>query len=158
VADNADDLLITSQITPNTPGQRFLVVRVDDTRRPAPAPVTGVVASLDDGADVAMVHGNDGLWTASVGIPRAGPLLVHVAVSRPSMPVAVVATQWTVAPIPGTQAGGPTLTRFVALAITGLVVSWLLLLLLEHALGTRRREGATDAESAADELSEPVSV
>jgi copper transport protein len=158
VADSADDLLVSSQISPNTPGQRFLVVRVDDTRRPAPAPVTGVVASLDDGADVAMVHGDDGLWTASVAVPRSGPLLVHVAISRPSMPVAVVATQWTVAPIPGTEAGGPTLTRFVALAITGLVVSWLLLLLLENALGTRRREGATVAEATADELAEPVSV
>jgi copper transport protein len=158
VADSADDLLISSQISPNTPGQRFLVVRVDDTRRPAPAPVTGVVASLDDGADVAMVRGDDGLWTASVSVPRSGPLLVHVAVARPSMPVAVAATQWTVAPIPGTQAGGPTLTRFVALAITGLVVSWLLLLLLENALGRRRRAGATVAEAAQDELSEPVSV
>jgi copper transport protein len=158
VADTSDDLLISSQINPNTPGQRFLVVRVDNTRRPAPAAVTGVVASLGDGSDVPMVRGDDGLWTASVSVPRPGPLLVHVTVSRPGMPVAAVSTQWTVAPIPGTEAGGPALTRFVALAILALVVSWLLVLLVESTIRTRRRDGASAQDELPAEAAEPVSV
>jgi copper transport protein len=158
VADSADDLLISSQIDPNTPGQRFLVVRVDNTRRPAPAPVTGVVASMADGPDVAMTRGEDGLWTATVSIPEPGPVLVHVAVSRPQLPTAVVATQWNVGPVPGTQAGGPTLTRFVALAIAGLVVSWLLVLLVEAMVGGRRREVVAPGEELVSEDAESVSV
>ena len=163
IADSADDLLVSSQIDPNTPGQRFLVVRVDDTRRPAPAPVSGVVASLGDGPDLAMTRGDDGLWTASVSVAESGPVLVHVAVSRADMPVAVVATEWTVGPVPGTQAGGPTLTRFVVIAIAGLVVTWLLVLLVEAAIGTRRRrdepvadEAVAEAGSAEDAESVPV--
>jgi len=173
ISDTADDLLVSTQIDPNTPGQRFLVIRVDNTRRPAPAPITGVVASLGDTADVAMTRGDDGLWTASVSVPQSGPVLVHVAVTRPDMPVAVVSTSWTVAPRPGTQSGGPTLTPFVASAIGGLVVSWLLLLLLENTVGRRRRgpapsdevpedEAANDEaakdEAVENELSQPASV
>jgi hypothetical protein len=116
------------------------------------------VASLGDGPDIAMTRGDDGLWTASVSVAESGPVLVHVAVSRPAMPVAVVATEWTVGPVPGTQAGGPTLTRFVAVAIAGLVVSWLLVLILEAAIGTRRRDGAPNDEETATEDVESVPV
>jgi hypothetical protein len=102
-----------------------------------------------------MTRGDDGLWTASVSVAESGPVLVHVAVSRPGMPVAAVATEWTVGPVPGTQAGGPTLTRVVVIGIAGLVVTWLLVLLVEAAIGTRRRDDepvdasplAEDAES-----------
>ena len=100
-----------------------------------------------------MTRGDDGLWTASVSIAESGPVLVHVAVSRPAMPVAVVATEWTVGPVPGTEAGGPTLTRFVVIAIAGLVVSWLLVLILEAAIGTRRRRDAlTDQDTPAEDV------
>ncbi len=151
VSASADDLLVTAQIDPNTPGTRFVVVRVDDTRRPAPAAVTGVTVAIGDGVARTMLRGQDGLWATSVEIAESGPTSLDVVVTRPGMTDAVVTTSWTVAPRPGALTGGSPLTRYVALIIAGLVVSWLLVLALEGVVPRRRRD---DADSLADP--EPV--
>jgi copper transport protein len=131
---NADDVLVSVEIDPNTPGTRFLVVRVADTRRPAPAPVTAVVATVgaDPAAPLAKI--GDGSWALKLDVTSPGPREVQVQVTRPGMPVANASTVWTVAPTPGTLAGGSTLFAPVSFAIAGLLALTLLGILLEYAL------------------------
>jgi len=149
-AVQADDLLVSAQIDPNTPGNRFLVVRTDDTRRPAPGKVTAVSASVGDGDVQPLVQGKDGMWTTSVTIANPGLTSFQVTVTRPGLSNAVATISWTVAPIPGTQAGGSPLTRYVAVAIAGLVTAWLLVLLLEGAVCPRRRSAGDDSDTDID--------
>jgi len=140
------DLLVSAQIDPNTPGDRFLVVRTDDTRRPAPGKVTAISASVGDGDVKSLVQGTDGLWTTSVAITDPGVTSFHITVTRPGLSVAQATISWTVAPVPGTQAGGSPLTRYVAVAIAGLIVTWLLVLLVEGVVRPRRRDDADDLD------------
>ncbi len=135
----SDDLLVSAQIVPNTPGNRFLVVRTDDTRRPAPGKVTAVSASVGDGDIASLAQGNDGQWTRSVLVATPGATTFQITVTRPGLPDTLATLSWTVAPVPGTQVGGSPLNRYVALAIAGLIVTWLLVLLLEGVVRPRRR-------------------
>jgi hypothetical protein len=135
----SDDLLVSAQIVPNTPGNRFLVVRTDDTRRPAPGKVTAVSASVGDGDIASLAQGNDGQWTRSVLVASPGATTFQITVTRPGLPDTLATLSWTVAPVPGTQVGGSPLNRYVALAIAGLIVTWLLVLLLEGVVRPRRR-------------------
>ncbi|MBI1378197.1 MAG: hypothetical protein GC157_12040 [Frankiales bacterium] len=151
-ATQVDDLLVSASIDPNTPGTRFLVVRVDNVRRPAPAPVTAVSAAVGDGDLVPLTRGEDGQWTTSVSVPAAGPLSLTAVVSRPGMPDAVADTTWTVGPTPGEYAGGSPLTLYVAGAIAGLLGAWLLLLLVEGYLRPRESETAVGADELAEQL------
>jgi copper transport protein len=151
---SADDLLVSAQVVPNTPGDRFLVARVDDTRRPAPAVVTGVAASLGSAAAAPLVLGKDGFWTATVHVPDSGPTQLRVVVSRPGMDDAAAVTTWTVAPVPGTAVGGSPLTRYVAIAIAGLVTAWLLVLLVEGLAIPRRRVDEEELTGAQTEIRE----
>jgi copper transport protein len=159
VSASADDLLVTAQIDPNTPGTRFLVVRVDDTRRPAPAAITQVTVAIADGVTRTLLRGRDGLWTTSVDIAEAGPTSLHVVVTRPGMADATATSTWTVAPRPGEMVGGSPLTRYVAAAIAGLLVAWLLVLILEGVvLPGRRSDGDAESAQDAEQLAEPVGV
>ena len=135
----SDDLLVSAQIVPNTPGNRFLVVRTDDTRRPAPGKVTAVSASVGDGDIASLAQGTDGQWTRSVLVASPGATSFQITVTRPGLPDTLATLSWTVAPVPGTQVGGSALNRYVALAIAGLIVTWLLVLLLEGVVRPRRR-------------------
>jgi copper transport protein len=137
-AEQADDLLVSAQIDPNSPGTRFLVVKVDDTRRPSPGPITGVVASVGTSPLEPLERGDDGLWTGRIDVTDPGPTSIHVEVSRDDFPVAVANTTWTVAPTPGTLDGGAPLTGYIAVAIAGLVATTLLVLIVEGFTGRRR--------------------
>jgi copper transport protein len=139
VAVGADDLLVSFQIDPNTPGTRFVVVRVDNTRKPAPAPVTGVSVDVGTGVPIALVKGKDNLWTGGVEVTDPGPTDVSVSVTRPGFPVAIANTSWVVSPTPGTLDGGPSLTGLVTVLIVGLVAAWLLVLLIEGWRSSRRK-------------------
>lgn len=152
-ATQGDDLLVSTEIDPNSPGNRFLVVRVDSVRRPAPAPVTGVSAQWAGGAVQQLTQGNDGVWTGSVLVKDIGPTGVSVTVTRTGLPDVEIATTWTVAPLPGTYAGGPPISRYVALAIGGLVGAWLLLLVVEGLLLPRREEESADSVLAVGDAS-----
>ena len=162
---NADDLLVSVQIDPNTPGTRFLVVRVADTRRPAPSPVSGVTAAVGSDPAAALTKVGDGSWALKLDVTAPGPREVQVQVTRPGMPVANANTVWTVAPTPGTLDGGPSLAAPVTFAIAALLAMTLLGILLEYALAdvdleVTRRTGrtfgrqrrATDDEDAEDSL------
>ena len=151
-ATQGDDLLVSTEIDPNSPGNRFLVVHVDSVRRPAPAPVTGVRAQWADGDVQQLTKGADGVWTGSVFVADIGPSNVAVTVSRAGLPDVEVATTWTVAPLPGTYAGGPPIARYVAMAIGALVGAWLLLLVVEGLLLTRREEEPVADQVEVDEL------
>ncbi len=146
---NADDLLVSVQVDPNTPGSRFLVVKVDDTRRPSPGKVIGVKASLGDNDPQPLVQGADGLWTTRVDVTEPGPTAVHVAVARDGLPVAVANSTWTVAPTPGTLEGGSTLTVYVWLLIGGLVALSLLGLVIEGFVTRREKiDGDVDVDGS----------
>jgi copper transport protein len=146
----ADDLLVSAQIDPNTPGNRFLVVRVDDTRRPAPGVVSAVEAVVGDGDVASLVRGKDGLWTTSTSITEPGLTSFQVTAHRAGLPDAVATLSWTVAPVPGTQIGGSPLNRYVAVAIAGLIVTWLLVLLVEGVVRPRRRAQDGDVHDDVD--------
>ena len=142
----ADDLLVSLGIDPNFPGTRFFVVRVADTRRPAPAPVTAVTATVGAMTPTPMQHLSDGSWSIKVDVSQPGPRAVHVDVARAGLPVASATTTWTVAPTPGTLSGGGGLAGLVTLALIVLVVATLLGVVLEYLLATvdvdvRRRMG-----------------
>jgi len=139
VAVVADDLLVSFQINPNTPGTRFVVVRVDNTRRPAPAPIAGVSVDVGTGTPLTLTQGKDNLWTGGVEITEPGPSDLSISVTRPGLPVAIANTSWVVSPTPGTLAGGPSLTGLVTVLIVGLVAAWLLVLLVEGWRSSRRK-------------------
>jgi len=154
---NADDLLVSVQVDPNTPGSRFLVVKVDDTRRPSPGKVVGVKASLGDKDPQPLVQGADGLWTTRVDVTEPGPTAVHVAVARDGLPVAVANSTWTVAPTPGTLEGGAALTLYVWLLIGALVALSLLGLVIEGFV-LRRDNSHGDADVDGSDPRESVNV
>jgi copper transport protein len=86
------DLTISASLQPARPGANLVQVRVLETRRPAPGPVTGLTMTLvgADGATVAQRSGvpADGLveWT-DLDLPNPGSYRIEVAVSRPAAPV-----------------------------------------------------------------------
>ncbi len=160
---NADDLLVSVRVDPNTPGSRFLVIRVDNTRRPSPGEIIGVKAALGADAPVALEKAADGLWTTRIDVTSAGPQAIHVEVSRPQLPVAIANSTWTVAPTRGTLVGGAALGAYIGIAIAGLVSLTLLGLVLEGFLGRRRvadADGELDSDSSPSDPDdrEPVSV
>jgi hypothetical protein len=157
VAMPAEDLFITATIDPNVPGSRFLVVHVTDTRRPAPAEVTSVLATWDQDGSVPLVKGEDGAWSARVHVVSDGPHTLRVTAVRPGLADAAGVTEWTVASIPGTREGGATLTPFVVGAIAVLVSVALLGIVLEYVLvGSRRRDDQEDQGEGTPKAREPV--
>ena len=150
---DADDLLVSVQIAPNTPGTRFLVVRVDNTRRPAPGPIQAVKARFGSSGLLDLKQGTDGLWTTNVDVTEPGPTAIHVEVTRPLLPLAVANNTWTVGPTPGTYEGGSSLTGYVGAAIGGLIGLTLIGILVEGVSRGRRRDddepGATKPDSGA---------
>lgn len=147
---DADDLLVSVQIQPNTPGTRFLVVRVDNTRRPAPGPITDVKARFGNSSLLDLKQGSDGLWTTNIDVNEPGPTAIHVEVSRPLLPLAVANNTWTVAPTPGTYEGGAPLTGYVGAAIGGLVGLTLIGVLAEGVVRRRRDDEPEGTETASD--------
>jgi copper transport protein len=121
-----DDLLVNVSTTPNRPGQSFLLVEVNSTRRPQPAPVVGVRLTLAGARPVPAVAQPDGSWLGPAQIlPRPGPVRIEVRVLRPGLPDAVAEVDWVVAALPGTYRGGrplTDLTRWALLLIPLLVV------------------------------------
>lgn len=150
---DADDLLVSVQIAPNTPGTRFLVVRVDNTRRPAPGAILDVKARFGESGLLNLKQGTDGLWTTNIDVTEPGPTAIHVEVKRPLLPLAVANNTWTVGPTPGTYEGGSSLTGYVGAAIGGLVGLTLIGILAEGIFRGRRQEddeaGATRPDSGA---------
>jgi copper transport protein len=103
VSGQAADLVDTVAIRPNRPGRNIVSVTVSDTRRPAPAPVTGVSVLLRGPDGSQRVHpvtrGPDG-WTVAVDdIRTAGDWSVSVTVMREGLTPATDVHRWAVAPL-----------------------------------------------------------
>jgi copper transport protein len=107
VSGQAADLVDTVRIRPNRPGRNVVTVTLADTRRPAPAPVTGVSVLLTGPDGTRRVHPvtrtTDG-WVVTVDdIRAAGDWRVSVTVMRDGLSPVTDAHVWAVAP-PATAA------------------------------------------------------
>jgi copper transport protein len=76
------DLQVSAGLSPNRPGSAVAVVDVFDTRRPAPAPITGVAVSLGATRPVEAEPVGDGHWSAPLSASRAGVTSLRVVVQR----------------------------------------------------------------------------
>lgn len=101
VGRQVGDLQVAVDLSPNRQGAAVAVVDVFDTRRPAPAPVTGVDVRLAGARPVAADRLADGHWSAPVTIGTTGTTHVSVTVLRAGLTPASADFAWTV---PGRQA------------------------------------------------------
>ena len=134
VTGQVADLVDTVAVRPNRPGRNIVSITIDDTRRPAPAAVTGVSLMLrgPDGTQAVypVTRGPDG-WTVAVDTIRSpGAWTVSVTVLRDGLPPVTNAHQWPVPP--ATQTGDAVLVSSAPLQP---VISWLALLLALGLLG-----------------------
>jgi copper transport protein len=100
VTGEVADLVDTVTVRPNRPGRNIVSITVDDTRRPAPAAITGVSLMLrgPDGSEAVypVIRGQDA-WTVAVdGIRSPGDWTVSVTVMRDGLPPATNAHKWLV--------------------------------------------------------------
>ncbi len=97
------DLELSMAIRPNLPGQNVAIVRVSNSRQPAPAQVTGVgiaAAGSPGGTTTATPIGDD-QWSVPLTLTESGPGTVHVTVVRPGMSTTTGAVGWTTGWPPG---------------------------------------------------------
>jgi copper transport protein len=95
----AGDLAVRVSLSPNRPGPSWLSVDVHDTRRPAPAPITGVSITGADGGTagaVAMQRHDADRWDAGAVTLRAGAAAFVLSVERAGLPDATTSVPWTV--------------------------------------------------------------
>jgi copper transport protein len=102
VSGQAADLVDAVAIRPNRPGRNVVTITVNDTRRPALAPVGGVSVVLRGPDGTQAVHpvtrGSDGVWSVAVDdIRTAGRWQVSVTVLRPGLAAVTDAHAWAVA-------------------------------------------------------------
>jgi copper transport protein len=100
VSGQAADLVDTLAVRPNRPGRNVVSITVDDTRRPAPAPITGVSLQLvapDGTATVRPVNRDGAGWTAAIDDIRApGTWRIGVTVLRQGLSPATDLHSWEV--------------------------------------------------------------
>ncbi|MEP6798218.1 MAG: copper resistance protein CopC [Lapillicoccus sp.] len=97
------DLELSVAIRPNLPGQNVAIVRVSSSRRPAPAPVTGVAiaaAGSPGGTATATPIGDD-QWSVPLTLTESGPGTVRVSIVRTGMSTTTGAVGWTTGWPPG---------------------------------------------------------
>ena len=120
LTESADDLVLTASLGPAVPGANFATVRVMDTRRPAPAPISRVLVTVGDAAPLAAVRqGTPCDWpcvaevdwvVSSSAITHSGPWPLTVDVERTGLPTLSRTFVWNVAPAPGQEQGGAALS------------------------------------------------
>lgn len=103
IAAQTEDLFLTADLSPNTVGQSWLRVGVDQTRRPVPAPVTGVSVTLTDPSGAAVPArelrptGQQDRWELpQVDLGTPGTWQLRLAAHRPGRPDVVWDETWTV--------------------------------------------------------------
>ena len=90
------DLQVGLGLSPNQPGRTVALVEVYDTRRPAPAPVTGVDVALGTGRPTPAAPLGDGRWSAPLSAGHPGSVTLHVIVHRSGLRDARTSLRWTV--------------------------------------------------------------
>ena len=125
------DLEVSAGVSPNRPGSAIAVVDVFNTRRPAPAPITGVTVSLPNLAPVQAQPLDDGHWSVPVTASRAGTTSIRVRVQRAGEPDVTGRLPWTVGtgrlPRPATISQAPLqpwLLRAAAALAAALIALW----------------------------------
>lgn len=108
VAGEQDGLVESVTVSPNLAGRNFVEVRVFNSRRPAPAPVSAVGLTIlgpaGESLKTAAHQSPDGGWAAPLDvIDRAGPWLVTLVVERRGSAPVTTRYTWTVAG----RIGGP---------------------------------------------------
>jgi copper transport protein len=148
VSGQVADLIDTVTIRPNRPGRNVVTIVVSDTRRPAPAPFSGVTVSLSGPDGTRKVHpvtrGAEG-WTLTVDdIRTAGDWNVAVTVMRNGLSPVTSVHNWAVphsgqtAPVVVSSAAlQPWLTILAGVGTAAVVIGALVL-----ALRRRRRVAA----------------
>lgn len=158
----ADDLVESIRVTPNTPGgANFVTVQIFDTRRPAPGPVTEVTVTLR-GTDGTLVTGTaqpagNGSYVLPSDRLTAGQWYITVTVARVGLPPAVTGTDWELLgpsvnrqPVVSRQPLAPVLDG-IALALLGVSV----LTALAVALWRRRRAQPAAPDPSTEAQPEP---
>lgn len=101
------DLQEELTLRPNLPGPNVAVLRVADSRRPSPGPVSAVSLGVVDASGrttlVPATPLGDGRWSASVSLPQWGRSTVRSVVQRRGVEAVTTGDlDWTVAAPPGT--------------------------------------------------------
>jgi copper transport protein len=112
-------------------GPNFVAVRVLDTRRPQPAPVTGVDLTLrqpdvagsiaSPRAPATRLDATD--WEITSALSRTGPWAVDVVVHRTGLPDAATHLSWVLADTPSVPTARPFLVPSLVLVGAGLVAA-----------------------------------
>jgi methionine-rich copper-binding protein CopC/putative copper export protein len=154
------DLTVSASIEPARPGPNLVQVRVLDTRRPSPGPVSSVTVRVigGDGAVVAKRDGRpaDGLveW-ADVDVPNPGLYRVEIDISRPALPLPPVVASWQVEPTPVPRVPVMISTRSWAPLAAALAALWVVIVGAGW-WGTRRLTGVVHEETGPNDLSNRV--
>jgi copper transport protein len=160
LAAQLSDLFETLDVAPNRVGQSWLRVSVDQTRRPEPAVVSGVFATLVDpdgqsGPSRALVRSElANHWELpGVDLTAPGGWEIIIGVQRQGRPDVVWRVSWTVSGGPAGAVPAVVSDRPWASVLDGLAVSMLVLTLLAALVSSRvvrRRRLARDADVTAE--------
>jgi copper transport protein len=98
-----DDLVETVSVRPNLPGRNFVAVNVFDTRRPAPAPVEGVMVTLRGPTGTAVTRtaeraGPNSYLLATDDLVTSGQWEITTTAIRPQLTPASGRISWAVPP------------------------------------------------------------
>ncbi len=157
-----DDLQVSLVIQPNLPGQNMAVVRVNNTRRPAPGQITSVVLGTASAAEpVQLTSIGDDQWSAPLSLTESGPSAVRLDVTRDGLASSTGQLPWTVGwpkdaarPLVSRAPIGPLLVRASLLGVVLLALG-LLLALRRAATGPTRRAGPKRVRSPGDRAAPP---
>ncbi|HEY0530186.1 MAG TPA: copper resistance protein CopC [Actinoplanes sp.] len=136
VSGQVADLVDAVTVRPNRPGRNVVSVTLNETRRPALAPIGGVSVILraPDGRQMVrpVTRTSDGLWTVVTNdIDTPGAWHVSVTVLRPGLPAVTDSHAWGVAggqpPIVSAAPLEPVTTALAVLAALVAVIGALLL-------------------------------
>ncbi len=152
------DLLISLSVKPNRPGDNFIYIDVYDTRRPAPAPVSQVLAHFSapgeasNGLTVIADPLSSGHYQVSgMTLNTAGPWKISIQVQRAGMPDAKLNVPWIVLPDAAAYAQHPVVISQQPLAPATNMISLALFIVLVSALIIRRLSWTWHVDLGAEE-------
>ncbi len=143
---NVDGLFVTFEELPAGPDRSRLLVRLTSTVKPEPAPVTGVVVTLNGPSGfvdrVVLDLVEPGRYEAETRRPATGRWLASVAVQREGLADAVTQAPWTVA------ASGAEVIRPLEVVTTAFALLLLLITTAVIAVAATRRRRVPPEEPA----------
>ena len=158
-AGESDGLLESVRISPNVPGHDFVDVDVFNSRRPAPAAITGVRVRLGgpngESVELSARMTTGGTWVAPTdALDRPGSWTVIVLVERSGLPVVAARYGWVVSG----RIGGPahkvlSVARAAPIAGGAAAAVGALVLLALCVAGLRRRHPAGSTPAV---IAEPI--